>query len=269
MEDMVQFLAHHGYVVLFAWVLAEQIGLPLPAAPVLLAAGALAGRGFFHLSATLTVAVCACLLSDLFWFRVGQRGGSKVLSFVCRISLEPDSCVRRTNNLIGKYGPKGLLVTKFIPGMTALAAPLAGSGGISLPRFVVFDLLGSFLWSGSFLGMGYLFRGQLEGLASLLGHFKWVLGLVLLLVIPVGYLVFKYRERQKFIREVWTERITPEEVLKRIDAGEAVTVVDLRHRLDFLPDPRVLPNAIRILPEELDQRYQEIPREHEVVLYCT
>jgi hypothetical protein len=133
----------------------------------------------------------------------------------------------------------------------------------------VFDLLGSLLWSGSFLGMGYLFRGQLEDLALLLGHFKWLLVLVLLLVIPVGYLVFKYRQRQKFIREVWTERITPEEVLKRIDAGEAVTVVDLRHPLDFLPDPRVLPNAIRILPEELEQRYQEIPRDHEVVLYCT
>jgi hypothetical protein len=98
---------------------------------------------------------------------------------------------------------------------------------------------------------------------------KWVLLLVLLLVIPIGYLVFKYRQRQKFIREVWTDRITPEEVLKRIDAGETVTVVDLRHPLDFLPDPRILPNAIRILPEELEQRYQEIPRDHEVVLYCT
>ena len=269
MEDVVQFLTHYGYAVLFAWVLAEQIGLPLPAAPVLLAAGALAGRGPFHLGAALTVAVCACLLSDLLWFHMGRRSSGKVLNFVCRLSLEPDSCVRRTSNVIGKYGPKGLLVTKFIPGMSAVAAPLAGSGGLNLPQFLVFDLLGSILWSGSFLGLGYLFRGQLEDIALLVGHFKWVLVLMLLVVIPVGYIVFKRWQRQKFIREIWTERITPEELLKRINAGEAVTVVDLRHPLDFLPEPRVLPNAIRILPEELEQKYPEIPRDREVVLYCT
>ncbi len=257
-EHMIQFLTEYGYMLLLAWVLAEQFGFPLPAAPVLLAAGALAGRGVFQLGTALAVGVTACMLSDLFWFHMGRRGGGRVLNFICRISLEPDSCVRRTSNTIGKYGPKSLLVTKFVPGLNAVAAPLAGSGAVSLPRFLFFD----------FLGLGYLFRGELEDVALFLGRFKWLLGLALV-VIPAGYIAFKRRQRQKFIREISMERIEPEELLKRINAGEQVVIVDLRHPLESLIDHTVLPSALRILPEELEQREHEIPRDREVVLYCT
>ena len=268
-EHMIQFLTEYGYMLLLAWVLAEQFGFPLPAAPVLLAAGALAGRGVFQLGTALAVGVTACMLSDLFWFHMGRRGGGRVLNFICRISLEPDSCVRRTSNAIGKYGPKSLLVTKFVPGLNAVAAPLAGSGAVSLPRFLFFDFLGSILWCGTFLGLGYLFRGELEDVALFLGRFKWLLGLVLLVVLPAGYIAFKRRQRQKFIREISMERIEPEELLKRINAGEQVVIVDLRHPLESLIDHTVLPSALRILPEELEQREHEIPRDREVVLYCT
>ena len=269
MEDVIRFLTQYGYVVLLAWVLVEQLGFPLPAAPMLLAAGVLAGRGTFQLGTALAAGVSACVLSDLFWFHMGRRSGAKVLNFICRISLEPDSCVRRTSDTIGKYGPKSLLVTKFVPGLNAVAAPLAGGGGVSLPKFLFFDFLGSILWCGSFLGLGYLFRGELENVALFLGQFSWLLGLVLLVVIPTGYIAFKHRQRQNFIREVSMERIEPEELLKRIDAGEQVTIVDLRHPLESLMDHTVLPNAIRILPEELEQKHHEIPRDREVVLYCT
>jgi membrane protein DedA with SNARE-associated domain len=268
-EEVIRFLTQYGHIVLFAWVLVEQLGLPLPATPVLLAAGALAARGVFELGTALAVGVSACVLSDLFWFHMGRRGGGKALNFICRISLEPDSCVRRTNNTIGKYGPKCLLVTKFVPGLNAVSAPLAGIGAVSLPRFLFFDFLGSILWCGSFLGLGYLFRGELEHIALLMGQFKWLLGLVLLVVIPTSYIAFKHRQRQKFIREISMERIAPEELLKRINAGEQVAIVDLRHPLESLIEHTVLPNAIRILPEELEQRQHEIPRDREVVLYCT
>ena len=140
---------------------------------------------------------------------------------------------------------------------------------MSLPRFLFFDFLGSILWCGTFLGLGYLFRGELEDVALFLGRFKWLLGLVLLVVIPAGYIAFKRRQRQKFIREISMERIEPEELLKRINAGEQVVIVDLRHPLESLIDHTVLPSALRILPEELEQREHEIPRDREVVLYCT
>ena len=264
-----EFLAQFGYVVLGVWIVAESIGLPLPATPMLLAAGALAAKGPFQLWLALTVSVCACLVSDFFWFAVGRKGDRKVLRLICRISLEPDSCVRRTTKLIEKYGAKSLLISKFVPGLNAVAAPLAGSTGVPWQRFFCFDLLGSIFWCGSFLLAGYLFREKVTTLADRLGHFKWQLALMLLVIIPAAYIAFKYRQRRKFIRELWTERITPEDLYHRIQAGEKVLVVDLRHPLDFLPDPRTLPQAVRILPEELEQGLAEIPRGHEVVLYCT
>ena len=263
------FLAQYGYLVLLIWVFAEQLALPLPAAPIMLAAGALARQGPLHLAAALFVAVAGCLAGDVFWFYAGRRSGSKVLNFICRISLEPDSCVRRTSNTIEKYGPKSLLVAKFIPGINAVAAPLAGAGGVAWPTFLAYDLLGALIWCGSFLAAGYVFHAELAAITLWLGRFAWLLVLVLLVAIPGGYIAFKYRQRKRFLREIWTERVRPEDVLKQIEAGEALTIIDLRHPLDFLPDPRVLPSAVRITPDEFDQRYQEIPRDRDVILYCT
>src|SRR5204863_3056957 len=142
-EHMIQFLTEYGYMLLLAWVLAEQFGFPLPAAPVLLAAGALAGRGVFQLGTALAVGVTACMLSDLFWFHMGRRGGGKVLNFICRISLEPDSCALLTSKTTRKYGPKTLLLAKFDPGLTAVAAPVDGSGGVRLAKLLLDAFLAS------------------------------------------------------------------------------------------------------------------------------
>jgi membrane protein DedA with SNARE-associated domain len=268
-ESLTQFLTHYGYLVLGAWVLAEQIGLPLPATPVLMTAGAMSAKGPFHFSVALLVSVIGCVIGDFFWFRVGRQGDQRILRLICRISLEPDACVRRTTSLIGKYGPKSLLVTKFVPGLNAVAAPLAGSAGVAWPTFLAFNFMGSLLWCGCFLGIGYFFREKVSNIALWMGQFKWAIALALLVVIPAAYIAFKYWQRRSFAREIWTERITPEELLQRIEAREPVVVVDLRHALDFLPDPRTLPNAIRIPAEELEQRYKEIPRGREIILYCT
>lgn len=269
MPTIIRFLTQYGYVVLGGWVLAEQIGLPLPATPVLMAAGAMSAKGPFHFSLALGVSVLGCLLGDLFWFRVGQKGNHRVLRLICRMSLEPESCVRRTSNLIEKYGPKALLVTKFVPGLNAVAAPLAGSAGIGWPTFMAFNFLGSLLWCSCFLSIGYLFRERVADIALWMGQFKWAIALALLVLIPAAYIAFKFWQRRRFTREIWTERITPEALLQRINAREPLVIVDLRHVLDFLPDPRTLPNAIRIPAEELEAKYQEIPRDHEVILYCT
>jgi hypothetical protein len=213
--------------------------------------------------------VFSCVLSDLFWFRIGRKGNYRVVQFLCRISLEPDTCVQRTSSLVEKHGAKSLLVTKFIPGLNAMAAPLAGSGGIRLPIFLLFDLLGSILWCGSFLLVGYIFRERVADIAAEFGKFKAVIAVSLLVAIPAGYIVFKSWQRRKFIREIWMERITPDELLQRIEARENLAIIDLRHALDFLPDPRILPDAIRIRPDELEERYEEIPRDREIILYCT
>src|SRR5580693_3028568 len=125
MNDIIEALADHGAAFLFVAVFVEQIGVPLPAMPWLLAAGALAGTGKMNWAVALSAATLGSLLADLIWFYLGRYRGQRVLNLLCRISLEPDSCVRRTENLFTRYGMPGVVVAKFIPGLSTLVPPLA------------------------------------------------------------------------------------------------------------------------------------------------
>src|SRR5512143_2336981 len=152
MNEVIQFVLRHGYAVLFIGVLAEQIGAPVPAAPLLLAAGVLAGQRFLNFSAALILSVVACFISDLIWFLIGRYKGGSVLSMLCKISLSPDSCIRRTEDLFYRHGARSLLIAKFIPGLNTVAPPLAGVFRMTLLRFLLYDGAGACLWAGLFLG---------------------------------------------------------------------------------------------------------------------
>jgi membrane protein DedA with SNARE-associated domain len=192
MAETIQFLVQHGYILLFVWTLAEQIGLPLPAAePLLIAAGALARAGRLSFGLALGLAIVACLISDTIWYEIGRRQGKKVLRFLCRISLEPDSCVRRTENVLTRHGARSLVIAKFVPGLSTAAPPIAGVLAMSPARFLLFDGLGSLLWAGVFAGLGYLFSNQLESVGRVALSMGWWLG-VFLAGGLVAYLVFKY-----------------------------------------------------------------------------
>lgn len=268
MKDILQLLVEHGYSVLFVWVLAEQLGLPLPAVPVLLAAGALAGAGHLSVWVALLLALLACLISDTVWYGFGRRKGAAVLNLLCRISLEPDSCVRRTEQLYERNGARSLLIAKFVPGLNTAAPPVAGMFGMGLGRFVTFDGVGALAWAGAFIGAGYIFSDQLEFMAEQATRLgTWLL--VLVAVALAAYVMRKWWERRRFLKSIAEERITPEEVLRKLESGESVAIVDLRHPLDMLPDPRILPGAIRLTIEELEARHGEIPRDRDIILYCT
>lgn len=268
MESTIQFVIHHGYVVLFVWVALEQGGLPIPAVPVLLAAGALAGTGQMHLALIVGIAVVASLLSDFIWYAVGRRRGTRVLQLLCRISLEPDSCVRQTENLFARRGLASLLVAKFVPGLSTVAPPLAGIIRMPLLRFGLFDGLGALLWVGVFVVLGMLFSEQLEGLALLLATMgSWLVAAVLG---GLGaYLLWKFVARKRFLRRLRVARMTPEELHRRLEAGEEVFIVDLRHPLEFDEDPLVIPGAVRLSAEDLEARRLPTLQEREVVLYCS
>jgi membrane protein DedA with SNARE-associated domain len=262
------FLMRNGYAVLFGIVLLEQAGLPIPALPVLLAMGALVGAGHFSFAAALLVAVAACLIADLAWFELGRRHGARILTFLCRISLEPDSCVRQTENVLAAGGARSLLFAKFLPGLSTAAPPVAGMLRMRLSRFLLWDTAGALIWAGSCLAVGYAFSSQLEWIADLALR----LGSRLVALVAAGlaaYVLWKYAQRRRFIRQIAVARITPEELRRRLDAGEDIVVVDLRHSLEFEGEPAMVPGAIHVLPEELDARHGEIPRDREVVLYCT
>ncbi len=262
------FLLQHRYVVLFGVVLAEQLGLPLPAAPLLLAAGSLAGMGHMSLSAALGLAALASVLADLAWYEAGRRKGSRVLGLLCRLSLEPDSCVRRTEDVFARHGARTLLVAKFIPGLSTIAPPLAGIIGMRPLRFLLCDALGALLWAGTYIGLGRVFARQLEGVARILeraGGGALQVGVALVL----AWAAFKWIQRRRFVRALRMARITPEELNARLEGGEPVMVVDLRHPRDFEAHPLTIPGALRLTTEDLAQRHGEIPRDREVVLYCT
>jgi len=268
MNETIQFLIRHGYTLLFFWILFEQLGLPIPAAPLLIAAGVLAGIGQLNFALVFGVSVVASLLSDHFWYQIGRYRGSKVLSLLCRISLDPDSCVRKTKEIFARHGARSLLVAKFIPGMTAVAPPLAGIFHMRPLRFLLFDGLGAFFWVGVFTGVGYLFSHQIEHLAAdTSGMGPWI-GLV----VPgclAAYIAWKYIQRRRFLHQLAIARITPEEVKQRLDAGEALLILDMRDALEFEAEPYTHPGAFYLPIEQLDEEHHRIPRDRDIVLYCT
>lgn len=268
MSETIRFLLQHGYTVVFVWVLAEQIGVPVPSIPILLAAGALAGQHQLSFLVALGLAVAAALTSDLVWYQLGRRRGHAILNLICRISLEPDSCVRRTEDFFTRHGARSLLFAKFVPGLGTVAPPLAGMFRMRLVRFLLWDFAGSFCWAGAFIGAGYLFSDWLEDVA----RYALRLGSGLVVVLGgalAGYLGWKYIQRQRFLRQLRIARIAPEELKEKLDAGEDVMVVDLRNSTEFEADGEKLPGALHLDPQEIEDRNVEIPRDRDVVLYCT
>jgi membrane protein DedA with SNARE-associated domain len=268
MPATIDFLLRHGYVVLFAWVFAEQAGIPIPSMPLLLAAGALAGDGRMSFAGSLLVCVVAAVIADSLWFQFGRIRGMQVLHLLCRISLEPDSCVRRTEGLFADQGARSLIFAKFLPGLSTVAPPLAGVFRMRPWRFLVFDVLGTVLWVGTFLGLGYTFSSEIERIAaraeSMGGWLVVILGAGL-----SGYIAYKLMARQRFLRELRIARISVDELKAKIDSGEEIVIVDLRHSVEFEADPETIPGALRMDAEELERNSERLPRDRELILYCT
>ena len=267
MDNLLPFLVQHGYEVLFFWVLVETLGVPIPSVPLLIAMGALAEAGQVNLYLSICLAVCAALLSDLFWYFMGRQRGSKVLTSICRITLEPDSCVRRTENLFARYGARALLITKFIPGMGAVSTPLAGIIQMRLSRFLFLDGLGAFCWVGAYSLVGYLFGRQLDRAMD----YAIGMGRTFLVLVVGGltiYVLQKYLSRRRFIRDHFIGSITPQELMQKLDAGDKIVIIDVRHALDFETDPSIIPGAIRIPYEQLEN-HPHVANDREIVIYCT
>jgi membrane protein DedA with SNARE-associated domain len=246
----------------------EQFVPPLPGEPVLLGAGALAGTGHLRLWITAALALAGTVVGDLIWYEIGRRGGQRVLKWMCRLSIEPDTCVRSGEDAFARWGANALLAAKFLPGLNSIGQPLAGALGMSRPRFVIFDVLGAVLWVGLYVGLGYALNDQLAEVAvraERLGG--WAIAII---AGAFGfYLGVKVTRRQLFLRQLRMARISPEELETKLSAGEPVVVVDLRHELDVQTDPMMIRGAIHMTPTALEQRHAAIPRDRDVVLYCS
>jgi membrane protein DedA with SNARE-associated domain len=268
MNEALEFLVRHGTAVLFAVVFIEQMGIPLPAAPWLLAAGALAGTGKMNWAVALSAATFGSLLADMIWFYFGRFYGHRVLNLVCRISLEPDSCVRRTQDIFTRNGMRGVIAAKFIPGLSTLAPPMAGSSGVSAPRFLFFDGLGSLLYVGCFILVGDLFSRQLE---QVINAFAGLGGSALGVAVGLAalYIGYKYYQRKRLLNELRMARITVDELHQKQEAGESLVILDLRSHVELDQNPALISGAVHMTMDEVQLRQQEIPRDRDIILYCS
>jgi membrane protein DedA with SNARE-associated domain/rhodanese-related sulfurtransferase len=258
----------YGYLLLFGWVLVEQFGLPLPATPVLMAAGALSAEHQLSFAAALLLGVMACLVADTSWFLVGRKHGHLVMRVLCRLSLEPTVCVRKTRNSFSRARKVTVLFAKFVPGVATLTPPMAGQNGMRLGEFLVLDGLGALLWVSALLLGGRIFGDAIKRDPSLLNWVGRFSGALLVLGV-VAFFVARVVRRRMMLRRLVKQRLEPEELKRLLDQGEQVYIVDLRHPLELLPDPFTLPGALHVSPEDLTARVHEIPRDRDVVLYCT
>ena len=265
MHETLEFLQRHGYWVLFLWVLAEQLGTPVPSVPILLAMGALVGTGLGSFASAIGLVFAAALAADLAWYLLGRRKGHSVLKLLCRISIEPDSCVSSTREWFKKLGGWALVVSKFVPGLGTVAAPMSGLARMAWWKFLAADGTGILLWAGAYLGIGYLFREQLEDAGRLAARMGG--GLIAIVIAMLAlWLVWKFWQRKRFIRSLRIARITPEEVMGRL---ADLVVVDLRSAPEVDWDGMQIPGALWFDRKELSLHQHLIPRDRDVILYCT
>ncbi|WP_455244492.1 VTT domain-containing protein [Petrachloros mirabilis] len=264
MNETVYFIQQYGALVLFLVVFVEQVGLPFPAIPVLVAAGVLAGTGHLNLWLAGGVTIVAALAADWIWFDLGRRRGRQVLDLLCRIALEPDSCVRRTEDFFSKHGPHSLVAAKFVPGLSTIAPPLAGIVGLSAPLFLLYDGLGAVIWAGSGLGIGYAFSGQIE---RALGYVEQVTPIATLAALGAltGFMAYKAVSRRRQLRGV--PRITVEQLTEKLRAKEPPLLIDIRPRDSVETEPGI-PDSVQISLDELAHRHHELPRHRDLVVYC-
>ena len=265
MRDPIQFLLAHGYSLVAVVVFAEQVGLPVSAVPVFLAIGSLVTSGHFSVAGAISVAATAALAGDLIWFALGRRKGRAVLKVLCRLSLEPDSCVRRTESSYRRLGAAALIVSKFVPGLSTAAPPLAGMTGMSTGVFVECSLAGAALWAGVYMGVGWLFRDEFERIWSLAERMGAGFSVVLVTVLGL-YVAVKAGLRYRFRWRMRTSRVKPHELREWMDSGKPVAIVDLRHPSESQTSR--IPGAISIDVSDIDARLGEIPRDRDVILYC-
>ena len=267
MDTVDLFIRAYGYPALFGGMLLQQLVPFIPGEPFLLGAGALAGTGRFNFWMALALAVSASVVGDHVWYELGRRGGPRILRWLCRLSIAPDTCVRNRLDTFARRGDVFVL-GKVIPGFNGIAQPLAGVLGVPRLRFLVLDMAGTFIWAGLYFGLGYLLRDQLAEVAHL-AHRLGGWAIVIAVVVFALYLGIKMTVRHIFIRQLRVARIDPATLAAKLAAGEPVFVADLRHDLDVQSQPTKIRGAMRILPAELESGTAMVPRDGEVVLYCT
>ena len=266
MSYLIELLQQYGLGLVFLNVLALQAGLPLPAYPTLIVAGALAAVGGTPVYQLVGVGVAGALIADSGWYIAGRKFGMRILGTLCRVSLSQDTCVRQTESIFQRFGPSSMLFAKFVPGFASVATAMAGAIRLSYLKFVAFDAVGATLWVGVGVGLGYLFRdaiGELMAKLSSLGKY----GVMLVVAGFALYILVKWYQRYVFTKQLRMDRVTVDELRNLIDEKKVQALVDVRSALTQAATGRI-PGARAIDMKKIDEGFKDVPVEGEVIVYC-
>ena len=268
MDALSELLTRHGLTLVFANVLLTQLGLPLPALPILVVAGALLADGTLHVYSLAAVVIVASLLGDAPWYVAGRRYGYRVLRTLCRVSIEPDSCVKQTEKIFSRYGPASLLVAKYIPGFATVAPPLAGTMGLGVSRFLAYSAGAALLWAAVPVTAGFFFKQEVERLLVWLGQMGTG-ALAVVAAVVLAYVAVKGIQRYLLIRFLRMVRINVDELRTLMEQGRRPVILDVRSALAREAEPRRIPGAIAAELDRVESLLQTLAPEEDVIVYCS
>jgi len=270
MQPLLSLIGRHGYLLVFFLVLAEAIGLPVPAAVALVAGGAAAAAGVLSIFKVLLLALLAMMMGDILLFVSGRYMGWSLLGFLCKLSVNPETCILRSAESFYKRGKATLLFAKFIPGINTMAPPLAGSMRMPLDTFLRLDFLGAALYATAYIVLGFLFR---DFLASLIHGFQTagraVEGVTVFAII--GYAVYRvWLYRTHAVYRI-VPRIQVEEVTRRLasEDKDKILLVDVRSHGYYDAGTARIKGSIRLEPNNLKEELKNIPKDKDIYVYCT
>jgi len=266
-EELLALLARHGVLIVFVATLAARVGAPVPAAPLLVVAGGLSAGGQMPLAAVFAAAMLANLVGDAVWFAGGRRWGQRMMRLLCRVSLSPDICVQQSESLILRWGGGSLIAAKFVPGVSVVAAPMAGALRMPWRTFVAYGLLAALLWSGLFLGLGWLFRHQIAEVLELMSNAGGV-ALTALVVVVALMVAWRWWRRRRARRALGVPRVSVGELRALLEKGHEPLILDVRASASVETDGRVIPGAVLVTLKDLPDKASAWPREREIVVYC-
>lgn len=266
MQHIVSNIEHHGLLLLFISVFIARAGLPLPVIPVLMTAGALAGRDTVQLTEIIVVSFAASVTAELGLYWIGLRYGQRFLGWLCKISFSPDFCVRQTETVFTKLGPWSLVFAKFLPGLSLISVAMAGVVRMAVLTFFLLNGLGGLLFVILFVALGVVFQ---QAIASVLDTLKELgtFGIFAIVAALALYSIFKWWRRILFIRQLRMDRITVPELVELIDAGKELVILDVRPR-DARAQDGIIHGAISAHPEDIDPIIKSYALDTEIIVYC-
>ena len=268
MEELTGLLAQHGLALVFVNVLLTQGGIPVPSMPMLIIAGASVAAGQMSLAALLLATTAASLIGDTAWYYAGRRYGYRILNTLCRVAIEPGTCVKQTEDIFERWGPPSLMIAKYVPGFSTVAPPLAGTMRLGFPPFLAYSAVAALLWAGLPIALGVVFSSQVELELAWLesmgtGALAAIAGIALF------YIFLKMFERFLLIRFLRMVRISVPDLRELLGGAARPLVLDARSPTARRLDPRRVPGAIAVDINTPETAVVEVPPDRDVVVYCS